>query len=443
MDGYDFHAVSLSVSRLAKFYGQHREHISTSITLTLLFRSLGAAVFGIAGDLYGRKYPMIINLVIIAALQLATAYCATFDQFLGVRALFGIGMGGIWGLAASMGLENMPMEARGLFSGILQQGYALGYLIAAVFNLYIVPNSPHSWRALFFIGAGLTLAVAVARLFFPESRQFIEAKKSGEQATGKKKVKLFWQDGKEIMKEYWKRALYAVVMMALFNFMSHTSQDMYPTYMQQTKGFSPEMSSKATIIAKTGALVGGTICGYYSQFFGRRATIMVATFCGACLIPMWVLPSNWGTLTAGAFLIQFMVQGAWGVVPIHLQELSPPQFRSSFPGIAYQLGNMISAPAAQISSVISEGWIIHVNGEERPDYARTQAAMMAVIFSLLCFWIACGTEQRGSHFELAAAAGGNDESQNDKLRNLENFEMQDPPTPKGDVAVVENQRTKE
>lgn len=443
MDGYDFHTVSLSISRLAEFYGRHREQISTSITLTLLFRSLGAATFGIAGDLYGRKYPMIVNLVIIAALQLATGYCATFGQFLGVRALFGIGMGGIWGLAASMGLENMPMEARGLFSGILQQGYALGYLIAAIFNLYVVPNSSQSWKALFFIGAGLTFSVAIARLFFPESKQFIEAKRSGEQATGGKKVKLFWQDGKKIMKEYWKRALYAIIMMALFNFMSHTSQDMYPTYMQQTKGFSSEMASKATIIAKTGALVGGTICGYYSQFFGRRATIMVATFCAACLLPMWVLPSSWGTLTAGAFLIQFMVQGAWGVVPIHLQELSPPQFRSSFPGIAYQLGNMISAPAAQISSTISESWIIHVNGEERPDYARTQAAMMAVILSLLCFWAACGTEQRGSHFELAAIAGGND-CHNDKLRNLENLEMRDPTaTQKQDFEVVENQRSKD
>jgi len=172
----------------------------------------------------------------------------------------------------------MPMEARGLFSGVLQQGYSLGYLIAAIFNLYVVPNSAQSWKALFFIGAGLTLCVAIARVLFPESRQFIEAKRSGEQATGRKKVKLFWQDGKSIMKEYWKRAVYAVVMMginsnasflsqpstniertALFNFMSHTSQDMYPTYMQQTKGFTPQMSSKATIIANTGALIGGTV----------------------------------------------------------------------------------------------------------------------------------------------------------------------------------------
>lgn len=149
---------------------------------------------------------------------------------------------------------------------------------------------------------------------------------------------------------------------------------------------------------------------------------MVATFCGAALIPLWVLPSNWGTLTAGAFLIQFMVQGAWGVVPIHLQELAPPQFRSSFPGIAYQLGNMVSAPAAQISSAISEGLIIHVNGKEAPDYGTTQAAMMTVIFVLLCIWVGFGYEQRGSHFELAAVAGADNLNHENKLRAVEGSE---------------------
>ncbi|KAF8536871.1 MFS general substrate transporter [Trichophaea hybrida] len=405
MDGYDFHSISLSISNLAKYYHHERESISISITLTLLFRSVGAATFGIAGDLYGRKWPMIINLLIIAVLQLATAYCYTFAQFLGVRALFGIGMGGIWGLAASMALENMPMEARGLFSGILQQGYALGYLIAAGLNMSIVPNSKPGFKTLFYIGAALTAAVAVARLFFAESKQFVEAKKNSE-VTGKVKVTLFIADAKKILKEYWKRMVYAIILMALFNYISsHTSQDMYPTYLHETKGFSQKLASEATMIAKAGAIVGGTFCGYYSQFFGRRATIMTACFFGACLIPLWVLPTSWGTLTAGALLIQFMVQGAWGVVPIHLNELSPPQFRSSFPGICYQLGNMISAPAAQITSTISENLSIVVDGQERPNYAITQAAMMSVIFVLLLVWTACGNEQRGSHFELAKAAG--------------------------------------
>ncbi|KZV94286.1 MFS general substrate transporter, partial [Exidia glandulosa HHB12029] len=229
MDGYDFHAGSLSLTNLSAYFHEDREVISESITLTLLFRTIGAAVFGIAGDLYGRKWPMIINLIIIAALQIGTVYAPDWHTFLAVRSLFGIGMGGIWGLSASMSLENMPVEARGLFSGILQQGYALGYIIAAIFNLYVVPNSRFGWKSLFYIGAALTGFVAFLRVLFPESRIYLEnkAKRSGQKVSVKEKVKAFSGEGKAMMKVYWKRAIYASLMMAAFNFSSHGSQDMY------------------------------------------------------------------------------------------------------------------------------------------------------------------------------------------------------------------------
>ena len=181
--------------------------------------------------------------------------------------------------------------------------------------------------------------------------------------------------------------------------------------MQQTKGFSPQMSSKAVIIGNAGAIIGGTAAGYYSQFFGRRATIMVITMCGAAFIPLWILPTSYSALAAGAFFEQFCVQGAWGVIPIHLNELSPPQFRASFPGITYQIGNMISSPMAQVTSTISEHWHVKVWDEstgaykERPNYAMTQAVMMSVIFVLTSVWTACGDEARGSQFELAGVAG--------------------------------------
>ena len=181
--------------------------------------------------------------------------------------------------------------------------------------------------------------------------------------------------------------------------------------MQQAKGFTSQDASKATIIAMTGAVIGGITSGYFSQWFGRRATIMVLTIVGAALIPLWVLPSSFGGLVAGAFLLQFCVQGAWGVVPIHLNELSPPQYRASFPGISYQIGNMISSPMAQIASQISEHWYVRVwssknnEYEEVPGYAKTQAAMMSVIFILLCIFTACGDEAKGSRFELAGVAG--------------------------------------
>ncbi|BFZ60046.1 hypothetical protein YB2330_001068 [Saitoella coloradoensis] len=406
MDGYDFHTVSLSVSRLAEFYGKPRADISQSITFTLLFRSVGAAVFGIAGDMYGRKWPLFVNLMIIAVLQVGTAYADSFKVFLAVRSLFGIAMGGIWGLAASMSLENMPVEARGLFSGILQQGYALGYLLGAVFNLTVVPHSPHSFRALFYIGAALTALVACTRLFFPESQQFLEAQRNRENGSH---AAAFMKDAKKVLRMHWRRCLYAVVLMSGFNFMSHTSQDMYPTYMQQGKGFSPSKATLATLIAKVGALIGGTIGGYYSQFWGRRLTIMVSCVLGICFIPLWVLPTGLAPLIMGSFFVEGFVQAAWGVVPVHLAELSPPAFRAAFPGITYQLGNMISSPAAQILTTVAESLKkqVTVNGVrvERPDYGTTQAIMMAIIFTWVGVWAAIGKEERGAHFELAAAAG--------------------------------------
>ena len=181
--------------------------------------------------------------------------------------------------------------------------------------------------------------------------------------------------------------------------------------MQETKQFTAQDASRATIIAMTGAVIGGVLAGYYSQWVGRRATIMVLTLVGATMIPVWVLPTSFGALAAGAFLLQFCVQGAWGVVPIHLNELSPPQYRSSFPGISYQIGNMISSPMAQIASHISEHWMVRVwnpkKGEFRqvPDYAKTQSIMMSIIFILLCICAACGDEAKGSKFELARVAG--------------------------------------
>ncbi|OLL22287.1 Carboxylic acid transporter [Neolecta irregularis DAH-3] len=402
MDGYDFHSVSLSISNLAIYYGRPREEISTSITLTLMFRTLGAISFGIAGDMYGRKYPLIINLLFISVLQLATAYCTTFAAFLGVRTLFGIGMGGIWGLAASMSLENMPTESRGLFSGILQQGYALGYLIAALFNLTIVPKSPHSFKSLFFIGAGLTVLVALVRFMFPESEQYRRDKDLGKSGNH---TKAFIEEAKIMLKTHWPRLAYACLLLTVMNCMSHGSMDMYPTFLQQTKGLSQEQASIATIIAKSGAIIGGSICSYYSQYWGRRAIIIGTCVIAACLIPFWVLPQTFTLLSIGGFLLFAMVQGAWGVVPIHLAELSPPAFRAVFPGLAYQIGNLFAAPIAQVISVASEHVHIVKDGVTRPDYGKVLAITMTFVFIAVAIVTAAGKEERGSHFHLSKRAG--------------------------------------
>ncbi|KAG8678056.1 hypothetical protein FRC09_020151, partial [Ceratobasidium sp. 395] len=209
VDGYDFHSVSLSITNLSKFYGVSKTDISTSITLTLLFRSLGAAIFGVAGDYYGRKWPMVINMFIIGALQLGTAYAPTYHAFLGVRSLFGIGMGGVWGCAIAMALESVPLEARGLMSGVLQQGYSLGYLLAAVFNLSIAPRGgADGFKDLFYIGAGASFFVGIVRMLFPESEQFRRAKEQGQKGGH---TKQFMKEAGVVVKTQWRRIIYACI----------------------------------------------------------------------------------------------------------------------------------------------------------------------------------------------------------------------------------------
>ncbi|KAG9094226.1 hypothetical protein FS749_012865 [Ceratobasidium sp. UAMH 11750] len=405
VDGYDFHSVSLSITNLSKFYGVSKTDISTSITLTLLFRSLGAAIFGVAGDYYGRKWPMVINMFIIGALQLGTAYAPTYHAFLGVRSLFGIGMGGVWGCAIAMALESVPIEARGLMSGILQQGYSLGYLLAAVFNLSIAPRGgADGFKDLFYIGAGASFFVGLVRMLFPESEQFRRAKEQGQKGGH---TKQFMKEAGVVVRTQWRRIIYACILMALFNFFSHTTQDSYPTFLQSGKGFSQQDASRGTIIAKTGATVGGAIIGYVSQSFGRRRSIVLASLLAACIIPAWVLPDSRAGLAAGSFFLQFMVQGAWGVIPVHLNELSPPAFRASFPGIAYQIGNMISSPAAEMVTAISERTFITERGKRVEAFGPTMGIATAIIAILLAFWTAVGKEAKGSHFENAVAGHGN------------------------------------
>ncbi|KAG6896339.1 hypothetical protein C0992_008862 [Termitomyces sp. T32_za158] len=214
-DAIDFFSVSLTVSQLQAQFNKPTHTITTAITLTLLFRSVGAVIFGILSDRFGRKWPLVGNLVVVAILQLGGGFVNTFSQFLACRSLFGIGMGGIWGLAASTALENLPVEARGLASGVLQQGYAVGYLLAACINLKLVPETAAQWRSLFWTGAGISLFTAVIRAFLPESEVFLRAKaieKAKGTSTGKK-TRVFIKESGEMLKRHWVLCIYAVLLM--------------------------------------------------------------------------------------------------------------------------------------------------------------------------------------------------------------------------------------
>ncbi|KAG1824236.1 carboxylic acid transporter protein [Suillus variegatus] len=403
-DAIDFFAVSLTVNLLAKQFNQSTTSITTAITLTLLFRPAGAIIFGILSDRFGRKWPLVFNLLLCCVFELATGFVNTFPQFLGVRAIFGIAMGGIWGLSSASALENLPVELRGIGSGVLQEGYA--------------PNTDGgSFSGLHRASASL---LHVIRMIVPESAFFLRAKEQ-ERARGtntSQKTKTFIKETKAMLKRHWLLCIYAVLLMTGFNFLSHGSQDLYPTFLEDSKSFSTHDATVATIIGNCGAVAGGAIAGTVSQYIGRRLTIVIFILLVGAFIPLWVLPTSFSALSAGAFCIQVGVQGAWGVIPIQLAEMSPPAFRATFPGVAYQIGNMISAASAQIeatgaanlrTTIIKDG----VPTSE-PNYATVQAIFIGVVSAFVAIITIIGPENHGSHFENHKTAfedgGGRDDA---------------------------------
>jgi putative sialic acid transporter len=423
-DAFDFHALSIQTKKLADYYGRSKTDITTAITLTLLLRSVGAAMFGLAGDKWGRKWPMVVNMIILGVLQIATIYCETYQQFLATRSLFGLFMGGVYGNAIAMALEQCPANARGLMSGILQQGYSFGYVLAACANLG-VGGKTETWKTIFWIGAGLSIGVGLIRIAFPESKQFLEAKAKGKKATS---PGAFWRDTKKMLAVEWKMCVYCVILMTWFNYYSHTSQDSYTTFMLTQKELDNTQASRASIMMKVGACVGGCIIGYLSQFVGRRRAIIASALMSGILIPAWILPTSEAGLSASGFFLQFFVQGAWGVIPIHLNELSPPAFRSSFPGVTYQLGNMISSPSAQIVNAISEKTFITLgNGHKVEAYGPTMGVATAIIAIGIVITTMLGPERRGRSFEHAVAGVGDDL---DKTKDIHDEE-------KGSIQAIE------
>lgn len=434
-DAFDFHALSIQQVKLAAYYGTTKTDISTAITLTLLLRSIGAACFGLAGDKWGRKWPMVVNMIVLGLLQIATIYSRTFQQFLAVRALFGLFMGGVYGNAIAMALENSPVDARGLMSGILQQGYSFGYVCAACANLG-VGGGDESWKIVFWIAAGVSIFVGFIRMLFPESQQFLEARRAGKKATA---PSAFWRETRMMLAKEWKMCVYCIILMTWFNYYSHTSQDSYTTFMLTQKELPNAGASRASIIMKVGACVGGTIIGYISQWFGRRRTIIVAAIASMAMIPAWILPETEGGLSASGFFMQFFVQGAWGVIPIHLNELSPPAFRSSFPGITYQLGNMISSPSAQIVNAIAENtFVISKTGKMVEAYGPTMGIATVIIAGGIAITTAFGPEKRGREFEKMRPAGMNITQQGEALSDLEAQRTASDSDVKEEVQKVEN-----
>src|SRR5438876_4793678 len=384
LDALDFFLLTFVFVPVAYDFGRTIEQVTFAITITLMMRPVGAFIFGWLGDRFGRRIPLMIDIVFYSVVELLTAFAPNFGTFLLLRALFGTGMGGEWGLGASLAMESLPTPARGLFSGILQQGYAFGYLLAALVYWIVFPI--FGWRGLFVAGALPALLVIYIRAHVPESPVW-------ERNRAAAKGRRF--DLRRFTREHGALLIYAALLMTAFNYMSHGTQDLYSTFLEKQRGFGVSAKSTITILYAIGMICGGTVIGFLSQRWGRRRCIILSAVLWVLLIPAWIFAPGASLVIAGGFLMQFMVQGAWGVVPVHLNELSPGEFRGTFPGLAYQLGNLRAAYASQQQAWLAEKFR---TASGTPNYALTMALVECVVFIAIIVLAATGREERGKEF---------------------------------------------
>ncbi|KAL4967623.1 sugar transporter family protein [Aspergillus stella-maris] len=400
LDALDFFTVSLTTSELAAEFDKEISDITWGITLVLMLRSVGAITFGIASDRWGRKWPFVINNLLFIALEIGTGFTQTYQQFLAVRALFGIAMGGLYGNVAATALEDCPKEARGIISGLLQQGYAFGYLLATAFARALVGTTSHGWRPFYWFAGCLPVLAIAFRLCLPETNAYRERQALRAEMPGNV-TSTFISEGKVALKRHWLLLVYLVLLMAGFNFMSHGSQDLYPTLIERQFGFSRNAVTVTQVVANLGALTGGTICGWASQIFGRRFSIIIISIVGGALLYPYTFVSN-KRIMAAAFFEQFCVQGAWGVIPIHLMELSPGSIRTFTVGTAYQLGNLVSSASSTIESTIGERFPLEPTegGQERYDYGKVICIFMGCVFAYTILVTFFGPERLGRDFDV-------------------------------------------
>jgi len=406
-DAFDFFTVSLTITEIAKEFHVKNSDVSWGLTVTLMLRSVGALIFGSLSDRYGRKWPFIGNLGALVVLELGSGFCRNLGEFLAVRALYGIAMGGLFGPAASTALEDLPYEARGILSGLFEQGYAVGYLLAAIFYRALVPTTPHGWRSLFWFGAGPPILIMWFRYKLPETSHFLVMKaerevkhaeahaasgRGGE--AGRNGLRAFIREAWIAVKQNWFLLIYMVVIMTGFNSCSHGSQDFYPTFLKDQVGMSPTKTTIITVIGQIGALCGGTTIGYISSVLGRRLTMIIACIIGGAIVPAYALGPRDMSLIAPVFFEQFFVGGVWGPIPIHLIELSPPALRTLVVGLTYQLGNLASSASATIQAVIGEKFPLpqKVPGVKRFNYGKVIAIFMGAVWCYMLILLFLGPE---------------------------------------------------
>ena len=383
MDAFDYFVVVFLVDTLAKQFHVGRSQIVLTLTVTLAMRPLGALIFGLLADRYGRRIPLMMNVIFFSIVELLCGFSPGFTFFLVMRALYGIGMGGEWGVGASLAMEAAPKRWRGILSGILQSGYSVGYLLAAVVARVVLPTLDPAvgWRWMFWLGGIPALLALYIRTRVPESEAWKQHRAPSTGAVLR------------VALGEWKRLLYLVVLMVFMMFLSHGTQDLYPDFLGTQHGIAPATVAYIAMFYNVGAIVGAIAFGALSERFGRRFSMVGALGLALAMIPLWAFSSSLAMLAAGAFLLQAGVQGAWGVIPVHLNEMSHDSTRGLVPGLAYQLGILFAAPTNTIEFAL----------RDRVGYQWAIAGFEIVTIFALTIIILLGTERRGRSFVESAA----------------------------------------
>lgn len=382
LDAFDFFVLVFVLSDLATHFHTEISDVSIAIMLTLAVRPIGALLFGRLAEKYGRRPILMLNIVMFSLFELLSAWSPTLGAFLVFRVIYGVAMGGIWGVASSLAMETIPDRSRGMMSGIFQAGYPCGYLLASIiFGLFY---SMVGWRGMFLIGALPILLLPYIYFKVPESPVWLAARERKESTA------LL-----PVLRNNWKLCIYLVLLMACFNFFSHGTQDLYPTFLKVQHGFDPHTVSIIAICYNIAAMLGGVFFGTLSEKTGRKKAMMIAAFLALPVLPLWAFSTGSVMIGVGAFLMQFMVQGAWGVVPTYLTELVPANTRAVLPGFVYQLGNLIASVNATLQSRIAEA---HGN-----NYGLAMATVAGTVAVLICVFVAFGRETQG--VAISASAG--------------------------------------
>jgi SHS family lactate transporter-like MFS transporter len=391
MDAFDYFIVVFVYADIAATFGRTKTEVAFLTTATLVMRPVGALLFGLWADRVGRRLPLMVDVVFYSIAGFLCAFAPNFTALVILRLLYGIGMGGEWGLGAALAMEKLPAERRGFFSGLLQEGYLYGYLLATLAALLVTDWLELSWRWLF----GLSIVPAAVSLivrYQVQESEVWEAAQDRMRLT-RTRIRDVLGDAKVI-----RRFCYLVLLMTAFNWMSHGTQDAYPTFLSATHndgaGLPSTTAKWIVVVYITGGIIGGVVFGSLSQRFGRRYTIIWCAILGLPIVPLFAYSRAAAMLCLGSFLMLAFVQGAWGVVPAHLTEMSPDAIRGFYPGVTYQLGNLFAAFNLPLQE--------HLAASHGYPFALTATIVPALIAVALLTSI--GKDATGIHFGLPSAS---------------------------------------